>query len=351
MFAMNFADDAYVLGLRARDTTYTLVVIRKEYALVGQHLHAANSETLSPEASSEEVHMWTDDELNNYVSFGTTTAAASTSPGASVAARPVAPRVESTVILGSVVSLIAPSRSPASNKIQSRLELLRSSPRASQAKARHSQSNSTRFGGNSSTDVIVGYGVSAPHLSAEKTHQRYTTPHDRLLASGPTSPSGGCDELLAETRTSYYSYNSKTLPRLMGASTAPQIHYGFLGHVARLSPSTHMCFIVSLWRSSEWWQDCSTRLPDKLKQQPGRRAPHRGRPMPTGRSVVEAFKTLKRRAFFPEFNKRISEKNSTRHERGASLLTAERHIVHLPGGVPLSANCDRSSDTKSARRE
>lgn len=52
LFAMNSADDTYVLGRRAKDTSYTLTVIRKEYAMAGQHLHASKSQCLSSEEPS-----------------------------------------------------------------------------------------------------------------------------------------------------------------------------------------------------------------------------------------------------------------------------------------------------------
>lgn len=45
LFAMNSADDTYVLGRGARDTTYTLAVIRREYA--------AKSQAISSDAFAE----------------------------------------------------------------------------------------------------------------------------------------------------------------------------------------------------------------------------------------------------------------------------------------------------------
>lgn len=62
----------------------------------------------------------------------------------------------------------------------------------------------------------------------------------------------------------------------------------FLGHVARLSVSTHMCAIVNLRRSADWWAGDITRPTAEQRGQPRRRAPHRGRPMPAERSLVSA---------------------------------------------------------------
>lgn len=110
--------------------------------------------------------------------------------------------------------------------------------------------------------------------------------------------------------------------------------YSLLGHVARLPSSTHMCSLVSLWRSSGWWHEYMKQMQDKQKQQPGRRADALCRPR--GRSWTLG-RRCRRRPSSLEFNKSSSLKSNACRERGAFLHCAEKHIGRSPDGVLSTA--------------
>lgn len=216
--------------------------------------------------------------------------------------------LDSTIIVGSVVSLVAPTTAP----LQARLKAAWCSyaklrgqlrQRSVTVKARVPFAGDDMF-------TNIALGTESVDFTSLQRH-RLTATQRRTLADLLHAPRRSEDNLTDYCRRQerIVTVTIQKHCRAVWGEVPRYRFYSFLGHNARLSPSTHMCSIVSFWRSSDWWQEYSTRLPDKQKRQPGRRAPHRGRPMPMERSIDEDFKTLQKARFFPRIQQKCFGEN------------------------------------------
>lgn len=101
VFAINFADDTYLLARSPTQCSFVTAVVRQEYAEAGQHLHGGKSQVISTE--EQPVRMWTDIELDTYIATRGRNFRSDS---------PKVPQVGQATVLGSCLSICEPTHAP-----------------------------------------------------------------------------------------------------------------------------------------------------------------------------------------------------------------------------------------------
>lgn len=308
LFALNFADDTYVLGRRAEDASYVLAVIKQKYAGAEQLLHAGKSQCLQSQNRGQNIHVWSDHELQDYVLSGTVPLYSDEH------AKTKVPEVDNTLVLGSIVRLKSPTDAPLQGRLKAAWKTyVRVRPQLKQrsvtVRARvvllEATILPTMLWGTESLDLT----------SLQRRH--ITGTQRRMLGYNlqvPKRPSENVESYM-KRRERLVSKTLRTHCRAAWGDIQRYRFFSFLGHVARRPSASHLCALVHRWRGSEWWQEYMKHLPDKQKNQPGRRAPYKGRPMPTERPLIDAWATLQKTKMFP----RIQKQNPRRAGHAANV--------------------------------